>query len=259
MSQLANILIDDFTETLLPFEAVGLAEINAARLMNRVDHKFVLNKNQLLKAIPDLYNNYFILNIAGVHNQHYSSTYFDTYDLAMYHAHHNQRLNRHKIRQRTYNTSGDSFLEIKHKNNKGVTNKKRHKVSGELSHIPYGFFDFVISNTRYHPMALQPVMKNEFYRFTLVNKTMTQRVTIDTRLKFHQNDNEISLPELVVAEIKSIRGNIDTTLFSVFNKQGLKPSGMSKYAIGMAMLNPALKQNLFKQKINYLKQFGYDA
>ncbi|MDA3867279.1 MAG: polyphosphate polymerase domain-containing protein [Salinivirgaceae bacterium] len=259
MSQLANILIDDFTESLLPFQTVGLAEINDARLMNRVDHKFVLNKNQLFKAIPDLYENYFILNITGEYNQHYSSVYFDTYNLAMYYAHHNQRANRYKIRQRTYDTTGDSFLEIKHKDNKGVTNKKRREVSGELTHIPYGFFNFVMSNTCYHPMALQPVMKNEFYRFTLVNKTMTQRVTIDTGLTFFQNESEISLPELVVAEIKSTRGNIDTTLFNSLHKQGLRSNGMSKYAIGMAMLNPSLKQNLFKRKINYLKQFGYDA
>lgn len=259
MAQLAKIFSDEVEGALLPFHQVSLEQINAAKLMNRVDHKFILTRHQLFHMIPELYENYCSLNVGDVNNQHYTSTYFDTHDLAMYYAHHNQRAGRYKIRQRMYNTTGDAFLEIKYKDNKGVTHKTRVETSKKLKHISYPFFDFVSDNTVYHPLSLKPVLTNEFCRFTLVNKFMNQRITVDTGLGFYQNDNEVKLPELVVVEVKSTRDDIDTAIFNILHSQGIKPRGMSKYCVGMALLNPELKQNLFKRKINQIKQLSYDA
>ena len=45
-----------------------------------------------------------------------------------YNDHHNQRVNRHKIRFREYVDSGLIYLEVKCKTNKGKTVKKRLKV-----------------------------------------------------------------------------------------------------------------------------------
>ena len=58
----------------------------------------------------------------------YKSLYFDTEDRKFYNDHHNQRVHRHKVRYREYVDSGLVFLEIKCKNNKGKTIKKRLKV-----------------------------------------------------------------------------------------------------------------------------------
>ena len=259
MQHLTNDFTPDLTTDLIRFKSVNLEQINQAKLMNRVDHKFVMNRNDLFNLLPALYKNYFVLKIEGVFNHQYTSTYFDTHDLAMYHAHHNQRANRFKIRQRFYHTTGDAFLEIKRKDNKGVTHKSRIEVASVIDKIPYRNFDFVIGNSQYHPMALMPVMTNEFYRFTLVNKAMTQRVTVDTGLHFFQENNSVSLTDLVVTEVKSLRYNMDTTIFNVLANYKIKPTGMSKYAVGMALLNPDLKQNLFKQKINKLKTITHVA
>jgi len=259
MQQLTNQFLPDLTPDLIRFKSVNLEQINKAKLMNRVDHKFVMSKNELFNILPELHKNYFVLKIDGVFNHHYTSTYFDTHDLAMYYAHHNQRANRFKIRQRFYHTTGDAFLEIKRKDNKGVTHKSRTEVNQVIDKIPYRQFDFVLGNSAYHPMALEAVMTNEFYRFTLVNKTFTQRITVDTGLRFFQNDNTVSLPDLVVTEVKSLRYNMDTTIFNLLDNFHIKPTGMSKYAVGMALLNPSLKQNLFKQKINNLKTITHVA
>ena len=48
----------------------------------------------------------------------------------MYLAHQNGRVIREKIRVRTYVSSGLTFLEVKNKNNKGRTDKKRIRVQG---------------------------------------------------------------------------------------------------------------------------------
>lgn len=259
MAQLAKQITDNVESYLDSFRKVNLEQINAARLMNRVDHKFVLTREQLLSMIPDLCENYFVLSVGNVCNQPYTSTYFDTHDLAMYFAHHNRRAGRYKIRQRKYEASGDAFLEIKYKDNKGMTHKSRVATPKLLKHISLPYFDFVIKNSAYHPLALKPVLTNSFSRFTLVNKKMNQRITVDTELSFYQNDKSVQLPELVVVEVKSTRDNLDSTIFNLLHNKGIKPGSMSKYCVGMALLNPQLKQNLFKQKINHLKHISHVA
>ena len=66
-----------------------------------------------------------ILQIDGKRKHDYKSLYFDTEDRKFYNDHHNQRVNRYKVRYREYVDSGLVFLEIKCKNNKGKTIKKR--------------------------------------------------------------------------------------------------------------------------------------
>jgi len=248
---------NSLTANLASFGSVSLPDIEQVQLMKRIDHKFLLNKAQLNDILPDLYHNFYVLTINRLNNHSYNSTYFDTFDLSMYMAHHNQRADRFKIRQRIYNTSGDAFLEIKHKNNKGLTLKTRMPLPLKIENIPYHYFDFVTSNSIYHPMALRPVMDSSFFRFTLVNRQLNQRVTVDTELTFSSNGHDIFLPDLVVVEVKSAKSNIDKTIFEIFRKLCVKPTGMSKYCVGMAMLNPTLKQNLFKQKINHVKKLCY--
>ena len=55
--------------------------------------------------------------------------HYDTDDRKFYLDHHNQRVNRNKVRFREYEGSKLTYLEIKHKNNKGKTIKKRTKVN----------------------------------------------------------------------------------------------------------------------------------
>ena len=82
---------------------------------------------------------YKVLEVNGERIQTYRSLYFDTEDRKFYIDHHNSRVNRNKIRFREYVSSGLTFLEVKLKNNKGKTIKKRIKVaaiSEKLSQSP---------------------------------------------------------------------------------------------------------------------------
>lgn len=239
------------------FSTVNLDEMNKASLMNRTDHKFVLNIHQLREITPQLARQFAALEIDGVVNHRYASTYFDTIGLDMYKSHHNQRLNRYKIRQRVYHSSGDSFLEIKYKNNKGYTCKSRVATDKTFERIPYNYFDFVTGKTPYHPFALQPTLSNSFYRFTLINAKRNQRITVDTNISFYDAAHQLTVENLVVLEVKSERDDMDRTIFNLMHEQGVHPGGMSKYSIGMAMVHPELKQNLFKQKIHAINKICY--
>ncbi len=231
------------------FKSINLEEMNKAAFMRRIDQKFLLNRNQLENMISELEKSYYILEINNTLNHNYSTLYFDTPDLDMYLNHHNERKNRYKIRQRMYNSSGNIFLEIKHKNNKGFTNKTRTEIDKIQDHIPYKLFQFITENTPYPPFLLKPTIKNEFNRFTLTNRSRNQRITIDTDIIFTSNRKELILEKIAVLEVKSDKSAIDRRIFDLLKEQKIKPSGMSKYSIGLAMIQKTLKQNLFKEKI----------
>ena len=108
------------------FRSIGLDEMDGIRLMNRVDTKFVTTDAMLEEILLRAESEYRVLEIDGIRMSAYDTLYYDTADLEMYMAHHNRRLRRYKVRTRTYLNSGESFLEIKRKNNRGRTKKKRY-------------------------------------------------------------------------------------------------------------------------------------
>ena len=114
------------------FRSIGLDEMDGIRLMNRVDTKFVTTDAMLEEILLRAESEYRVLEIDGIRMSAYDTLYYDTADLEMYMAHHNRRLRRYKVRTRTYLNSGESFLEIKRKNNRGRTKKKRIRIDGEL-------------------------------------------------------------------------------------------------------------------------------
>ena len=99
------------------------------KLMNRTDTKFAFSVNYLPEILSRMRNFYKVLEIDNERVHSYRSLYYDTDDRKFYLDHHNQRVNRNKVRFREYVGSKLTYLEIKHKNNKGKTIKKRTKVN----------------------------------------------------------------------------------------------------------------------------------
>jgi hypothetical protein len=88
----------------------------------------------------------------------------------------------------------------------------------------------------------------------LVNKDMSERITIDFNLKFIdlKYHRQITNKNLCVVEIKRDRDSTKSPLLTTMREMKISPGGFSKYCIGLAMLNPEVKRNLFKQKIREL-------
>ena len=110
------------------FSVISLNEMNAVKLMNRVDQKFAFQIDKLPSLLNGLKESYNILEVNNKKVQSYKSLYYDTDDRLFFIQHHNGRVNRNKVRFREYVGSGLVFLEIKSKNNKGKTLKNRIKV-----------------------------------------------------------------------------------------------------------------------------------
>ena len=112
--------------------------MDSVKLMNRIDTKFVFEIELLKKALQEIKEYYYILEIKGLRMSAYRSLYFDTDEFKFYYEHHNGKTNRNKVRYREYLESGLCFLEVKHKNNKGKTIKKRIKVDKISQQIEKG-------------------------------------------------------------------------------------------------------------------------
>ena len=105
------------------FDPISLDRLDSVKLMNRVDTKYVVTPKQLEAVLERSSLTHCVLEIGGRRQMPYDSVYFDTADSEMYIRHHDRRLVRRKVRTRMYVDSGDTFLEIKLKNNHGRTKK----------------------------------------------------------------------------------------------------------------------------------------
>ena len=128
---------------LLNFNKTTLAEMNSVSLMKRVDTKFILNESQLLEVLSKLYDDYKILEIDQERLMKYSTLYFDSQNKKCFKDHHNGKLNRYKIRMRKYLVSDICFLEIKKKNNLGITNKIRRQIKDFETNLTSESKDFI--------------------------------------------------------------------------------------------------------------------
>lgn len=238
------------------FNPVSLDELNQLRLMNRIDSKFVLPIQKLLPLIQRVADHYKVLEIDGKRAFLYHTEYLDSPGLDFYHNHQNQRLNRFKIRYRTYQT-GTSFLEIKRKTNKGKTLKSRIDVThrAKFSDDQYRFIDSVVNLPKHN---LKISSTNQFNRITLASFTTNERITLDFGLTVANKESEKKLPHIAIAEVKREKLANGSPFTKALKELNIYSRGFSKYCMGMALLNPELKQNTFKPNLLYIKKLNYE-
>ncbi|MDR0844568.1 MAG: polyphosphate polymerase domain-containing protein [Tannerella sp.] len=231
---------------------ITLKEMKHIRLMDRMDFKFIASASllpQLLEEIAPFFK-------VQVNNERrmapYSTQYLDTSRLDMFLMHQNGKLNRQKIRIRSYMDSGISFLEVKNKNNKGRTTKVR--IPTPLSHIRtlddmVENQSFLDENSLFDSRRLEPALANRFNRITLVNNRATERVTIDTHLSFfnYMTGQEKALEGIAVLELKQ-DGWRHSDFREALNRLRIKPVSFSKYCMGTVLTNQDAKYNRFKPK-----------
>lgn len=236
------------------FEPIHLEKMDQVKLMNRIDQKFWFHEAGLQRILESVRPYYYVLDIDGKNEFPYSSTYFDTPDNRMYIKHHNGGVNRYKIRSRSYLSSELRFLEIKCKNNKGRTIKKRIPVSFEVESFTGPEYEFINNNTPYSCKDLTPSLINSFSRLTLVNRNFRERCTIDRNLQYAKNGSWIKLENLAIIEIKTDGRQNISPLASALREERIRASGFSKYCMGRVLTDPDLKRNAFKSKMRKLQK-----
>ena len=240
----------ELSQLINTFDPISLEQMSGVKLMNRTDTKFVTNIDKLHQLLKLAQQDYFIQEIDGERNLEYDTTYFDTRAFDMYNQHQWGHTNRQKIRFRTYCISGLQFMEVKTKNNHGRTKKKRIEVT-DMDVLEEEKHKFLAKHLRYEADTLQPALNNHFSRITLVNKAKTERLTIDSALRFHNllNDEKMDMGELVVIELKR-DGLVFSPVLEMLRQLRIHPHGFSKYCMGSALTGQDhLTVNRFKRKL----------
>src|ERR1700741_1574991 len=158
-------------DILQQFQPIDLTEMESVKLMNRTDTKFLFTQAQFEIVMKEIEGHYRVLEVSGKRLNRYKTLYYDTSGMDLYNEHHNGKLNRYKVRHRTYVESDIGFLEVKFKNNKGRTIKDRIKKA----EVPMSWEGdaevFLQSKLPFNPSELVPVLWINYSRLTLVNKS----------------------------------------------------------------------------------------
>ena len=204
-------------------KSITLDEMSAVKLMNRIDTKYVVTERQLRAILLGIRDNYYAQEVEGNRLSPYSTVYYDTPELTMYLIHHDRHLVRDKVRVRTYVDSHLTFCEVKHKNNKGRTKKKRIEVEP-------------IPNIIDNPEAAAFLAEKQPYDVS----TLTPHLVT-------------SMAPLAVMELKQ-DGRAHSLLKDVLFELRIRPFKVSKYCIGTCLTCPEVKQNRFKKKLRRIEK-----
>lgn len=237
---------------------ITLDEMSAIKLMNRVDTKYVMRESQLEQMLQMATHEYSVQIIGDVRACRYTTLYYDTADYDMYTRHHNQQLERQKIRTRRYEESEQSYIEVKNKTNKGRTKKKRITIPANAfedvtSHAEA--LSFLHKRANYSPTEIAPALVTSFERITLVNRAHTERLTIDLNLRFSNVRKQISgnMDGLVIVELKQ-DGMYLSPMKEILQHLRIKPFKVSKYCLGTVLTKADVKHNRYKRKIRLIEK-----
>ena len=235
------------------FSSISLKEMDGVKLMSRMDTKFVFKLEKLPSLLEKMTPFYRVLEINGKFIHDYKSLYFDTNARKFYIDHHNSRVNRNKIRFREYVESGLTFLEVKIKNNKGRTIKRRMKTDAiyqELSNKHKAYIEKIIGK----PVDVNAKQWINFSRATFVHKQKKERLTIDIKLSFKDDEKVGNLNDIVIAEVKQERMSRSSDFIRIAKEMSILPIRLSKYCISTMQLWPSIKQNRFKKKLLFINK-----
>ena len=211
----------------------NLEAMDHVKLMRRHDTKYVLSKDLLPEILISIQDDYKVLSLDDERLQPYETVYFDTPELQMYLEHHNGRMNRYKIRMRKYVLSGESYLEIKFKNNRSETIKKRVKTAMNVKELEDENQRFLSENSPFSFNEISPALWNRFRRITLVSKSRPERLTIDLGLGFSENNKSKfeQLDETCIIEVKRDLDADGSDIIDVLDRYRVKATGFSNIVL----------------------------
>ena len=264
---------------------------SAAGLLTRVDRKYLVPLERAQDLVNGLTPDARVLDIEGRRRFSYASTYFDTPGLEAFMLAARKRRRRFKVRTRTYLDTGLCFLEVKTRGARGTTVKRRMGYhpddASRLTGPGRAFVAACLASTgvtgpaaaREIAAALRPVLATTYERTTLHLPDAEARATIDTALTWQRltpgartraaavtagapqalrpvrltaaiNDGEpVAVADVAVVETKNpaTPSPADRALWDA----GHRPTRISKYATGMALLHPELPANRWYRTLTH--------
>ena len=234
------------------FEPIGLQQLNAkADMLKRLDNKYIIRKKILREAVEEFSSRFDVLEIDGKRVFVYDTCYFDDPKNSSYFDHLRGRRQRFKVRVRKYIDAKMCFVEMKLKDKRGVTVKKRlNYLVEKYGRLDDSAWNHIVSSYkelygRDFTYALAPVLEMRYKRVTLVAKEGGERMTIDYQLVFSGNGRSYSVDDNVfIVETKSSNANgIADKILRSLHQHPVK--SCSKYCVARAALQGVSRHNRF--------------
>lgn len=234
------------------FESISLVELDKHKLINRFDTKFVLHVDDIEVLVSKLQEEYSALEINDERVFQYETLYYDTADNMLYHLHHNGKLNRSKVRIRRYSSTPRVFFEVKFKSNKSKVYKSRlvgNKIDDDLENE---LVQNLLEQYNLNESELKSKLTVYYNRMTFVHKSLPVKITVDWNLYFKNCINERELSDIVIVEFKTEKLSDATDFIRQMKEIGIQELRVSKYCLGMMLLDSQIKRNRFKHKLMFI-------
>jgi hypothetical protein len=253
------------TDALSAFTPIGLEALNGkAAMLERLDNKYIIPADQLCPALMAFSTAFDVLEIDGKRAFTYATRYYDDVDRQSYYDHHQGRRKRCKIRVRRYVDAGFSYLEVKLKDTRDATVKKRLKVPDGMTRLNQECLAFIDTCHRdlygeAFDRPLGAVVAMQYQRMTLVAREGGERMTIDIGMGFRSGSSTCSVPaDMAIVETKSARGN--GIADKVLRGLHLHPTTRcSKYCVAMAALGEVSRYNRFLPALRRLQLLPFSG
>jgi hypothetical protein len=244
--------IDDATARAAP---IGLDALNAsASLQDRVDRKYVTTAAVAVDLLRRLLADHAVsvLTIEGARSFDYRSNYFDTDDRLLLRLAAGARRRRFKVRTRVYEAPRSCVLEVKLREDRGVTAKLRAVYEpDDALRLTDAARQFVADATAHlptlHNLALAPSVATQYRRSTLlIGGKHPSRLTVDRRLMWASLRDPSSLrwvPVLDDVIIESKSSGTPTDADRLLWATGTRPQRVSKFGLASVLDDPRLPSN----------------
>ncbi len=241
------------------FNVISLDKLNnESSMLTRLDNKYLVRAQELPFVLEGFSNHFDILEIEKNRLFNYESCYFDDENLRCYYDHHQGRRQRIKVRTRKYTESNLCFIEVKLKNSRGATVKRRMPYPVEqfgtltTQAISYINEQHLELYGKHFSNDLKPTLHMSYGRATLVAKQGGERITIDKKIRFtHNSKTFATADDIFVIETKSSNGN--GIADSILRKFHQHPSNKcSKYCVGMCVTQQVSRFNNFRPTLRKL-------
>lgn len=236
------------------FGPITLKEMDRVKLLDRVESKYVFPADDLPGLLEVLREDYSVLDVNGVRQSRYETVYFDTDDLQLYRMHHNGRANRFKLRIRQYVDTGTYWYEVKVKNAKKRTVKERIQcMAKEAEALSLEPFRTLVPGSPDRLPDYHPTLRVMYSRITLVSKAASERLTIDTDLRYAAGDIMFPAPPMCIAEVKKERTG-HSVFSAMMHQKHISTLRISKYCYGIILNYPNIRQNNFKPRLRKINK-----
>ena len=147
-------------------------------------------------------------------------------------------------------------MKIKNKQNTGRTKKKRIEIPENTAlqiSSDTEAVKFIEKYSIFNIYDIAPETSTDFFRITLTDKDLTERVTIDINLSFinHRNYMTSSLYDLVIIEIKQDGKNL-STMKDILLQNRVFPLRISKYCLSVILTEQDIHPGRYNEKLRHL-------